>query len=108
MDDEQFAAFAAWFNDAGLSGPNEEAMVTEFCTRLVAGGLPFARGQVFIDTLHPVYGGRGYYWQAVKGATVATEYNSPTETEELARWRRSVFYHMTQTGSALFTQAVDQ
>jgi hypothetical protein len=57
MDDEHFAAFAAWFCDGGLSGQNEETMVTEFCTRLVADGLPLARGRVFIDTLHPVCGG---------------------------------------------------
>jgi adenylate cyclase len=76
-------------------------MVTEFCTRLVAEGLPLARAQLFIETLHPVYGGRGYYWQAVKGATVATEYNTPTTEEELARWRRSAFYHMIETGSAV-------
>jgi adenylate cyclase len=72
-----------------------------FCTRLVAEGLPLARAQLFIDTLHPVYSGRGYYWQAVKGATVATEYNTPTAEEELARWRRSAFYHMIETGSAV-------
>jgi adenylate cyclase len=101
MDDGQFAAFAVWLSDAGLSGQNEETMVTEFCTRLVAEGLPLARAQLFIETLHPVYGGRGYYWQAVKGATVATEYNTPTTEEELARWRRSAFYHMIETGSAV-------
>jgi hypothetical protein len=53
MDDGHLAAFAAWFIDAaGLSGQNEETMVTEFCTGLVADGLPLARGQVFIDTPH--------------------------------------------------------
>jgi adenylate cyclase len=99
MDDGHFAALAAWLSDAGLSGQDEATMVTEFCTRLVADGLPLARGQLFIDTLHPVYGGRGYYWQALKGATVATEYKTPTEEEELTRWRRSAFYHMIETGS---------
>lgn len=101
MDDGHFAALAAWLSDAGLSGQDEATMVTEFCTRLVADGLPLARGQLFIDTLHPVYGGRGYYWQAVNGATVATEYKTPTEEEELTRWRRSAFYHMIETGSAV-------
>jgi adenylate cyclase len=107
MDDGRFAAFAAWLSDAGLSGQDEATMVTEFCTRLVAGGLPLTRGQVFIDTLHPVYGGKGYYWQAVKGATVATEYNTPTEEEELTRWRRSAFYHMIETGSAVLRRRLN-
>jgi len=101
MDDAQFAAFAQWLSDAGLSGQDEATMVTEFCTRLVAGGVPLARGQVFIDTLHPVIGGRAFYWQAAQGATVARDYTTPTAEEELARWRRSAFYHMIETGSAV-------
>jgi len=106
MDDGQFAALATWLSAAGLSGRDEATMVTEVCTRLVADGLPLARGQLLIDTLHPLYGGRGYYWQAAKGATVATEYNNPTEEEELARWRRSAFYHMIETGSAVLRRRV--
>ena len=100
MDDAQFAEIAAWISNAGLSGQDEAAMVTEFCTRVVALGLPLARGQVFIDTLHPVYGGRGYYWQAAKGETIATEYGPAIEGEAFARWQRSAFYHMIETGSA--------
>jgi adenylate cyclase len=100
MDDAQFAEIAAWISNAGLSGQDEAAMVTEFCARLVAHGLPLTRAQVFIDTLHPVHGGRGYYWQAAKGETVATEYRPAVEGELLARWRRSAFYHMIETGSA--------
>ena len=72
MDDAQFAEIAAWISTAGLAGEDEAAMVTEFCGRVVALSLPLARGQVFIDTLHPVYGGRAYYWQAAKGETTAT------------------------------------
>jgi adenylate cyclase len=100
MNDTQFAEIAAWINNAGLGGQDEAAIVTEFCARTVALGLPLARGQVFIDTLHPVYGGRGYYWQAAKGETIATEYSPAIEGELLERWRRSAFYHMIETGSA--------
>jgi adenylate cyclase len=89
MDDTQFAESAAWINNAGLGGRDEAAIVTEFCARIVALGPPLARGQVFIDTLHPVYGGRGYYWQAAKGETIATEYSPAIEGEMLERWRRS-------------------
>jgi len=106
MDDAQFAEIAAWISNAGLAGEDEAAMVTELCRRVVALGLPLARSQVFIDTLHPVYGGRGYYWQAARGETVTTEYNAPTQAEELARWRRSAFYHMIQTGSASLRRRV--
>ena len=99
MDDAQFAEIAAWISNAGLAGQDEAAMVTEFCGRLVALGLPLTRAQVFIDTLHPVYAGRGYYWEAAKGDTRTAEYG-PTEGEALERWRRSAFYHMIETGSA--------
>ena len=61
MNDTQFAEIAAWIKNAGLGGRDEAAIVTEFCARIVALGLPLARGQVFIDTLHPVYGGRDYH-----------------------------------------------
>jgi len=106
MDDTQFADIATWISNAGLSGQDETAMVTEFCTRLVALGLPLTRAQVFIDTLHPVHAGLGYYWQnaslsgAVKGETVATEYGLAVEGAALERWRRSAFYHMIESGSA--------
>jgi adenylate cyclase len=106
MDDAQFAEIAAWISSAGLAGEDEAAIVTEFCTRLLALGLPLARAQAFIDTLHPVYGGSGYYWQAAKGGTVATQYNNPTAAEEVARWRRSAFYHMIETGSATLRRRI--
>ena len=107
MDDTEFADIATWISNAGLSGQDEAAMVTEFCARLVALGLPLARAQVFIDTLHPVHAGLGYYWQAAsssgaaKGETVATEYGLVTEGEALERWRRSAFYHMIENSFAV-------
>jgi adenylate cyclase len=106
MDDAQFAEIAAWISSAGLAGEDEAAIVTEFCTRLLGLGLPLARAQVFIDTLHPVYGGSGYYWQAAKGETVATQYNNPTAAEEVARWRRSAFYRMIETGCATLRRRI--
>src|SRR3984885_2998142 len=72
MDDAQFAELAAWISDGGLRGLDETTLVTEFCARLVAQGLPLARAQVFIDTLHPTYGGRAYAWHAAKAGTTAT------------------------------------
>jgi adenylate cyclase len=100
MDDAQFAEIASWISNAGLAGQDEAAMVTEFCGRLVALGLPLTRAQVFIDTLHPVYAGRGNYWEAAKGDTRTAQYGPTVEGEALERWRRSAFYHMIETGSA--------
>jgi adenylate cyclase len=108
MDDAQFADIAAWISNAGLSGQDETTMVTEFCRRLVAHGLPLARAQIFIDTLHPVHGGRAYHWQAAKGATIATEYGPANEGDALERWRRSVFYHLLETGASSFRRRLSK
>ncbi|MGO9697652.1 MAG: adenylate/guanylate cyclase domain-containing protein [Xanthobacteraceae bacterium] len=100
MDDAQFAELAGWISGAGLGGQDETTIVTELCTRLVAHGVPLARAQVFIDTLHPIHGGRSYFWQAAKGETIATEYGQVIEGAALARWRKSVFYRLLETGDS--------
>ena len=69
-------------------------MLTEFCARIAAQGLPLTRAQAFIDTLHPIYGGRAYTWQIAKGETTATEYAPANDGEMLARWQKSPFYRL--------------
>jgi adenylate cyclase len=107
MDDAQFAELAAWISDAGLRGLDETTLVTEFCARLLAQGLPLARAQVFIDTLHPTYGGRAYAWHAAKAATTATEYAQPNDGEMLARWQQSPFFHLLETGSSMLRRRLN-
>src|SRR5579872_7162942 len=101
MNDAQFAEIAAWLSTAGLKGEDEGAMVTEFCARVVALGLPLARVQVFIDTLHPVHGGQLCSWRAADGKTDVREYQQPSEAEALQRWERSPFSRLLQTGESL-------
>ena len=108
MDDAQFAELAGWISGAGLGGQDETTIVTELCTRLVAHGVPLARAQVFIDTLHPIHGGRSYFWQAAKGETIATEYGQVIEGAALARWRKSVFYRLLETGDFDVAAATDE
>ena len=50
-----FAELSAWLTQAGLAGTPETAIVSGFCNRCVAAGLPLARSLLFIDTLHPVH-----------------------------------------------------
>jgi adenylate cyclase len=107
MDDAQFAELAAWISGAGLRGLDETTLVTEFCARLVARGLPLARAQVFIDTLHPTYGGRAYAWHAAKAATIASEYAQPNDGEMLARWQQSPFFHLVETGSSMLRRRLN-
>ena len=49
MDDAQFAELTAWISNARLSGQDETTMLTEFCARIAAHGLPLTRAQAFID-----------------------------------------------------------
>lgn len=124
VNDAQFADLAALIADAGLNGTSETALLTELCTRMVAFGMPLARVMVFIDTLHPLYGGHMYAWYGeTDGATEGQEirdgaqrdarrpaapagtkerrYLQPTDDEQIARWQRSPFYRMLETGDAM-------
>jgi adenylate cyclase len=98
MDDAQLAEIACWVSEAGLRGVDETTLMTDFCTRLIAQGLPLTRAQVFIDTLHPTHGGRAYAWHAAKAATTASEYAQMGDAEMLARWQQSPFYRLLETG----------
>jgi adenylate cyclase len=97
-------ALTAWITEAGLAGKSETVILDGFCQRAVAGGLPIARAALIIDTLHPVHEGRAFRWRgdAVEERTELIEYG-PTDVGEAAEnWRRSVFFHMLETGEAVF------
>ncbi|HZC55915.1 MAG TPA: adenylate/guanylate cyclase domain-containing protein [Xanthobacteraceae bacterium] len=108
MDDAQFAELAAWISDAGLRGLDETTLVTEFCARLLAQGLPLARAQVFIDTLHPTYGGRAYAWHAAKAKTTASEYAPLSDDAMMARWQLSPFNRLLETGGSMLRRRLNE
>ncbi len=99
MDDKQFCELASWITDAGLSGQSETTTLTEFCERALAAGLPLARGNVVIDTLHPVYEGRAFTWKREIRETALTEYGR--SEEDSGRWERSPFYRLELSGESL-------
>ena len=80
MNDAQFAELVAWIADQGLAGEEEPELVSGFCTRAVAFGLRLMRAAVLIDTLHPLYEGHFFGWQA-DGKTTLREYGSSREGE---------------------------
>ena len=101
----------AWLAEAGLNGMSEDALVTGFCERALAAGLPVSRALLLIDTLHPVYEGRLFRWGhdpsqpgvVEYGRTVAPEGTTLGADEEraAASWRASPFFHMLQTGETV-------
>ncbi len=67
-------ALNAWLAKAGLRGEPEAALVSGFCERAVAAGLPLSRALVFIDTLQPVYEGRVVRWGQDPSQPVVEDY----------------------------------
>src|SRR4051812_3359731 len=89
---------AAWAIQAGLAGAPELDLLRGFCERAVATGLPIARAQVLVDTLHPIHEGRVFRWQADQVGELV-EYGRTSENDTLAdKWRQSPFHHLEQTG----------
>ena len=98
MDSDQFVDMAAWITEAGLAGQSETATLTGFCERALALGLPLARANVVIDTLHPIYEGRAFTWKRERKETVLTEFGRSDERLDL--WERSPFYRLELTGES--------
>jgi adenylate cyclase len=88
-----------WLVRQGLTGLPENDLIRGFCERCCAGGLHLSRGLVFIDTLHPVFEGRGFRWNdAETNESASFEYGSTSEGAAAQNWRSSVFYYMLENG----------
>jgi adenylate cyclase len=88
-----------WLVSQGLTGVAETDLIRGFCERCRAGGLDLSRGSVFIDTLHPIFEGRGFRWNDTETNESDTfEYGSTSEGHAAENWRRSTFYHMLENG----------
>ena len=114
MNEAFFAELSKWLTQAGLADTPETAIVSGFCDRCVAAGLPLARSLLFIDTLHPVHEGRLFRWGYSPAETPLLEYArtspdalaasgfNPRDVEIAERWRRSPHYRMLQTGESFW------
>jgi adenylate cyclase len=88
-----------WLVAQGLTGLPETELMRGFCERCCDGGLDLSRVMAFIDTLHPIYEGRGFRWNDQPSNESDTfEYRSSAEGEAARNWRRSVFHHMLENG----------
>src|SRR6266852_7016615 len=88
-----------WLVSQGLTGAPENDLIRGFCERCRAGGLDLSRGLVFIDTLHPIFEGRGFRWNDTETNERDTfEYGSTSEGDAAKNWRRSTFFHMLENG----------
>lgn len=88
-----------WLVNQGLTGLPENDLIRGFCERCCAEGLDVSRALVFIDTLHPIFEGRGFRWNdAETNESDAFEYRSTNEGEAAQAWRSSIFFHMLEHG----------
>ena len=88
-----------WLVSQGLESLPENDLIRGFCERCRAAGLDVSRAMVFIDTLHPIFEGRGFRWNdTATNESDAFEYGSTEQGENAQSWRRSVFYHMLESG----------
>jgi adenylate cyclase len=88
-----------WLVRQGLTGLSENDLLRGFCERCRAGGLDLSRGLVFIDTLHPIFEGRGFRWNVTEtNESDIFEYGSTSEGDAAQNWRRSTFFHMLEHG----------
>ena len=102
MDEAALNALSAWVTEAGLVGRTESELMAGFCRRVVEAGVPLARALVILDTLHPIYEGRAILWRADRPETAeVVEYGRTNEGEAAENWRRSVFFHLLQSGEKM-------
>jgi len=86
-----------WLTSQGLTGLSENDLVRGFCERCCAAGLDLSRSLIFIDTLHPIFEGRGFRWNdSDTNERDSFEYGPTGDNDEA--WRRSVFFHMLEQG----------
>ena len=119
MDEALFSELTAWLIKAGLAGMSETDIMSGFCERCAAAGLPLGRGLIFIDTLHPVHEGRLFRWGFGPNESPLLEYGrtspdglaasgaDPKDVEIAERWRRSAHYRMLQTGDSFLRRRLN-
>ena len=99
MNNAQFTDLCAWIAEAGLAGQSEVAALDGFCERALEVGLPLARANVVIDTLHPVYEGRAFVWKRKTRNTSLTEFGRGTV--DMHRWENSPYYYLELSGEPM-------
>jgi adenylate cyclase len=88
-----------WLVTQGLTGLPESDLIRGFCERCCAEGVAISYGLVVIDTLHPIFEGRGFRWHDTETNQPESFEYGPTEQGDAAEgWLRSIFYEMLEQG----------
>jgi adenylate cyclase len=99
MNRDDIDAIAQWLAETGLRGEGEIALLNGFCERARTAGLPISRGILIIDTLHPIYEGRGFRWREDESdEEQLLEFKRDTDGASTASWQSSPFYFLLEKG----------
>ena len=90
---------ADWLVRRGLEGTPEADLLSAFCERCNAAGLPISRALVLIDTLHPVHEGTVFRWRDDGEPEEPVRDYGPSDEGDAARvWQTSPFFALMQSG----------
>jgi len=82
-----------WVVRQGLASDDLPLLLSGFCERIVALGVPLWRGHVSLATLHPMYEALGYSWRRTQGLT-HDQYAHGSSSGE--GWRRSPMRYLVE------------
>ena len=94
----------AWLIEAGLASLPVGELFDGFCRRLVAGGVPLARGFLSTGALHPLWRANSLTWQDGRIADVAEFSYDYMQTPA---WQASPFRHMMETRTPRLHRRLD-
>ncbi|HXV22994.1 MAG TPA: adenylate/guanylate cyclase domain-containing protein [Alphaproteobacteria bacterium] len=85
-----------WLIDAGIAGVRVPDLFDGCCRRLLAAGLPIARGYLSFATLHPLLWATGVIWRSGEGGEPVALAHGYQATPA---WRSSPFRYMLETNT---------
>jgi adenylate cyclase len=93
MDTAQLQGALDWLMDGARSAPTGTALLKQTCERLVAAGVPLARGAAFVQTLHPDVFGRSFIWRPGSEVVVGEAGFDLPESPEFTRNPLAIVYN---------------
>ena len=91
------SAFRPGWWSAGSPAIPRSRCCTAFANAVTRPALLLSRGIAIIDTLHPVYEGRAFFWAGDKTVeTLVSEYGPSTTGDSANTWHQSPFYRLLQ------------
>lgn len=85
---------ADWLIERALAGAGLDEIVSGFCERLAACGLPIARIHLTFSVLHPLYRAAGFTWR--RGLGVQAEGYRHVAASQSDRFTKSPYYYLLQ------------